>query len=306
MQTLTRLGEMEADREHFDRAAAVLEPHRRDRAGEAGFVSGSGDGVLGLLSLRRRAAADRAGAAAAAEPGAVRVSKPARSMKISATMIRAMREYARGRAGAAGWIERGAAAAVAGAAAGAARAISNSSRITWFRRAIRRRARCSLRVALLRNQNRRDDLEKLLLALAARTDSRGTAAVDRKRRARGRISESAAGSDRTRDRDHDRSGGADAVAAGAGAIRRRPGTGRARRAGDRRAVSRKSGDSGRRAGGGGLSLAQSRIRNARSMCWKKRRDARRRVIAHRSRWKPRANRSNRAITRGRADSRRSC
>ncbi len=80
-QTLTRLGEMEAERDKFDRAARYwdripeIEPGKADSYLEAATI------YLGLLPLRRRDADDRRGSEAVAIAGAVRLRERRDSRK---------------------------------------------------------------------------------------------------------------------------------------------------------------------------------------------------------------------------------
>jgi hypothetical protein len=173
-QTLTRLGEMEADRERFDRAAAYwnripqIEPGRADSYLEAATIFWDyyryDDAVRVINDARLRFAAP---SMFAYESGAI--------LENQHEYGRAIREYARG--------------AVSELGSAAPTGSSSQRRLL----ALARRPELHneieqltenlvsgrdpsmgafrLRVALLRNQGRRDDLEQLLMSLAGRAAS---------------------------------------------------------------------------------------------------------------------------------------
>lgn len=165
----TAIGEMEADREHFDRAAvawnklAEIEPAKADSYLEAATVFWDYyryDDALRLIDLGRQRLKNPA--LYAYQAGAIRENQR--------DYVRAAREYATG--------------AVAGPGGSEAeRRLLALARRPALRADIEqltenlvsarnpRESAFALRVALLRNQNRRDDLEKLLLTVTARTDS---------------------------------------------------------------------------------------------------------------------------------------
>jgi cellulose synthase operon protein C len=165
----TAIGEMEAEREHFDRAAtawnklAEIEPAKADSYLEAATVFWDYyryDDALRLIDLGRQRLKNPA--LYAYQAGAIRENQR--------DYVRAAREYA-----------TGAVAASGGSAA--ERRLMSLARRPALRTDIEqltenlvsgrnpRESAFALRVALLRNQNRRDDLEKLLLTVTARTDS---------------------------------------------------------------------------------------------------------------------------------------
>jgi cellulose synthase operon protein C len=168
-RALTAIGEMEAERDHFDRAAAAwnklaeIEPAKPDSYLEAATVFWDYflyDDALRLIELGRERMQNPA--LFAYQAGAIHENQR--------DYFRAAREYASG------------ALAVPGGSAAERRLISLARR-PGLRGDIEqltenlvsaknpKESALGLRVALLRNQNQRDDLEKLLLAATARTDS---------------------------------------------------------------------------------------------------------------------------------------
>ena len=165
----TAIGEMEAERDHFDRAAvawnklAEIDPAKPDSYLEAATVFWDYyryDDALRLIELGRQRMQNPS--LYAYQAGAIHENQR--------DYFRAAREYASG--------------AIAMAAGSEAeRRLLSLARRPALRGDIEqltdnlvsaknpKETALGLRVALLRNQNRRDDLEKLLLAVAARTDS---------------------------------------------------------------------------------------------------------------------------------------
>ena len=166
--TLTRLGEMEAEREHFDRAGGYwnriveTEPSKPDVYLEAASVFWDYyryDDALRLLDEGRTRLANPS--LFAYEEGAIRENQR--------NYERAILEYAKG--------------AIAQSGSNAEQRLLALARRPALRAQIElltdnlvsgrnlETGSFNLRVALLRNQNRRDDLEKFLLALASRADA---------------------------------------------------------------------------------------------------------------------------------------
>jgi cellulose synthase operon protein C len=173
-QTLTRLGEMEADRERFDRAAAYwnripqIEPGRADSYLEAATIFWDyyryDDAVRIISDARQRFAAP---SMFAYESGAI--------LENQHEYGRAIREYARGAVS-----ELGSAASTGSSAQRRLLALARRSELHSEVEQLSENlvsgrdpsmGAFRLRVALLRNQGRRDDLEQLLIALAGRATS---------------------------------------------------------------------------------------------------------------------------------------
>jgi len=167
-QTLTRLGEIEADRERFDKAAGYwdripeIEPAKADSYLESATIFWDYyryDDALRVIEQARQRL--KAPAIFAYEAGAILENQRA--------FDRAAREYARG--------------AMAQTGSNAERRLLLLARRPELRADIEQltvnlvsarnpeMGAFKLRVALLRNQSRRGDLEKFLLDLAARTNS---------------------------------------------------------------------------------------------------------------------------------------
>jgi len=173
-QTLTRLGEMEADRERFDRAAAYwnripqIEPGRADSYLEAATIFWDyyryEDALRIINEARQRFAAP---SMFAYESGAI--------LENQHEYDRAIREYARGAVSELG--------SNAQTGSNAQRRLLALARRSELRGEIEQltgnlvsardpsMGAFRLRVALLRNQGRRDDLERFLIALAGRVNS---------------------------------------------------------------------------------------------------------------------------------------
>jgi tetratricopeptide (TPR) repeat protein len=173
-QMLTRLGEMEADRERFDRAAAYwnripqIEPGKADSYLEAATIFWDyyryDDAVRVINDARQRFAAP---SMFAYEAGAI--------LENQHEYDRAIREYARGAVSELG--------SSAQTGSNAQRRLLALARRSELRGAIEQltgnlvsardpsMGAFRLRVALLRNQGRRDDLEQFLIALAGRATS---------------------------------------------------------------------------------------------------------------------------------------
>ena len=165
----TAIGEMEADREHFDRAAvawnklAEIEPAKADSYLEAATVFWDYyryDDALRLIDLGRQRLKNPA--LFAYQAGAIRENQR--------DYVRAAREYATGAVAGPGGSEAEQR-LLALARRPALRADIEQLTENLVSARNPRESAFALRVALLRNQNRRDDLEKLLLTVTARTNS---------------------------------------------------------------------------------------------------------------------------------------
>ena len=214
-EALTRLGEMEAERERFDRAAAdwnrlaEIEPSKADGYLEAATVFWDYyryDDALRLINEARQRLAKPA--LFAYEAGAIRENQRDYDF--------AVREYARG--------------AIAQPDSVAQQRLLSLARRPALRADIEQLTEnlvsarnpdlgaLHLRVALLRNQSRRDDLEKLLLEIVgAGFGPELLAAIENDARVDGFPKAQQAAIERE-DRSNYRSGGADEVEARVGAV----------------------------------------------------------------------------------------